>query len=191
MAHPENKPFLTIADVAAQLMVSSATVRLWCESGLIACETTLGGHRRFRQADIDALLASRAATDKTPAQGKAPSILIIDDDAEQVQTLADRLIRAAPNLTVHTASNGFSGGMKAAQLKPDVVLLDLMMPGMNGIDVCRMLRAEPQTRSIRVIACTGYANADQVEAIMAAGAEECLHKPIVLPQLLQLLGAVK
>ena len=184
MTKPDAKPYLTAKDVASLLMVSPNTIRIWTCNGLLKSETTLGGHRRFLRSDIEKMLQERSH----PPAKKRPSILIIEDEEALAQTMAEGLMEAVPGLSVHIATDGFSGGLKSSLLKPDVVLLDLMMPGMSGVEVCRMLKQEPQTQHIRVIAYTGYATQDQVDAVIAQGAESCLLKPLRIPKLLQAIG---
>jgi len=81
--------------------------------------------------------------------------------------------------------------MNACDFSPDVVLLDLMMPGMDGFQVCERLKKDSATKNIRVIAMTGYPSAMNTEKILAAGAEICLPKPVDRAQLLELLGVSK
>ncbi|MCK5092197.1 MAG: response regulator, partial [Gammaproteobacteria bacterium] len=71
---------------------------------------------------------------------------------------------------------------------PNIVLLDLMMPGLDGFEVCRQLKDNPATSAIRVIAMTGYRTEENVKRIIEAGAEECLVKPIEQDSLLELIG---
>lgn len=182
------KPYLTAKDIASLLMVSPNTIRLWTEKGLLKSELTLGGHRRFLRSDVDQLLQERARKAAAPAAPKPPSVLIIEDESELAHTLAEGLRQALPGIAIQIAADGFTGGLLASQHKPDLVLLDLTMPGMDGVEVCRLLKSQAQTRDIRIIAITGYANADQVEAVIAEGAEDCLFKPLRMPKLLQAIG---
>jgi CheY-like chemotaxis protein len=64
-----------------------------------------------------------------------------------------------------------------------------MMPGINGIEVCRELKSDPSTKVIRVVAMTGYYSQENVNAILSAGAEACLKKPLDINQLRELIGA--
>jgi CheY-like chemotaxis protein len=73
--------------------------------------------------------------------------------------------------------DGADGLKKAAEEKPDLILLDVILPGMNGLEVCRLLRKNPATRHIPVISTTA-AGADDVEkSCLAAGADACVRKP--------------
>ena len=184
MTNPDLNPYLTAKDVAQQLMVSTNTIRLWTDKGLLPCETTLGGHRRFLRSEVEKIVSNQGAV----KVNKAPTILIIEDEVDLALTIADGLQEAVPGLTVLMAHDGFAGGLKASLHTPDFVLLDLMMPGLNGIEVCHMLKQEPHTRHARVIAYTGHATDAQMQAVIAQGAEVCLLKPLRIAQLLQALG---
>jgi excisionase family DNA binding protein len=184
VANAASNPYLTAKDVARQLMVTTNTIRLWTEKGLLPCETTLGGHRRFLRSEVEKIVKTHGAIEVK----KTPSILIIEDEVDLAQTIADGLQEAVPGMAVLIANDGFSGGLKASLHKPDLVLLDLMMPGLNGIEVCRLLKQEPLTRHARVIAYTGHATDTQMQAVIAEGAEVCLVKPLRIAQLLHVIG---
>lgn len=186
MSAGNEKPYLTASEVADLLMVSPNSVRLWADRGLLKAETTLGGHRRFARQEIERLRQTRSAPERK--KGVLRSILIIDDERELADTWADGIRTTAPEITVLTANDGFEGGLKASLHKPDMILLDLMMPGMDGFEVCRLLKREPVTKNIRIIALSGLASQDNVDRIIEAGAETCLAKPIRVSKLLEVLG---
>ncbi len=180
-----DKPYLTAKEVASLLMVSTNSIRVWTDKGLIKAETTLGGHRRFPRGEIERLLARHNGT---AGPARLPVVLIIDDERDLAETLAEGLRQMTPGLKVDTAHDGFEGGFKASSLRPDVILLDLMMPGIDGFEVCRLLKREAATRHIRIVAMTGYPSDENVRNILAAGAERCLAKPLRLPALCDVLG---
>ena len=102
-------------------------------------------------------------------------VLIVDDDG-----FISRLVRMKVEQLGHeveTASDGAEGLRKALDLRPDLILLDLMMPRMNGLEVCRQLRAEPAGRDIPVVMLTAKAQERDIEAGFAAGANDYLVKP--------------
>ena len=74
------------------------------------------------------------------------------------------------------------------QFQPDAVLLDAMMPGMDGVEVCRQIRQNPGTANVAVIALTGRLDDELAAAFKQAGAAACLRKPLDINALLQLLG---
>lgn len=108
-------------------------------------------------------------------------ILIVDDIAQNVKLLADLL--AVKGYAVVTASSGEEALAKVASEAPDLVLLDVMMPGMSGYDVCRALRAAPATALLPIVLCTSLDPQQERINGIAAGADDFLGKPINQPEL--------
>lgn len=179
------KPYLTPSEAAKVLMVSPITVRAWAQKGLLPSETTPGGHRRFLRESVE-LFAKQA---KTTLPANELRVLIVDDDKQVAGFLVEWLTGLDEPLIVDTAANGFEVGSKVHTFEPDVVLLDLMMPGIDGFAVCRQIKANPETRDIRVIAMTGHLSAENQQRILEAGAETCVTKPLDTQFLLKLLKA--
>lgn len=168
------KSYLTPNEVAALLMVAPGTVRVWSEKGLLHAQTTVGGHRRYAKEEVERFVRERDAAQASPASLR---VLIVDDDPAVPRYLAAWL-GGLDGIVVETAQDGFEAGKQLYAFKPDVVLLDLMMPGLDGFQVCRMIKEDAATRHVRVLALTGRPTAENVVGILAAGAEACLAKPI-------------
>ena len=180
----KNKPYLTPNEVAQWMMVSPVTVRGWAQKGLLQAEVTPGGHRRFRYEEVE-----RFARQWNPAGNKGPlKVLIVDDDRAVVGFLRELLAGGEHPVVVETAHDGFDAGRKVHSFSPDIVLLDLMMPGIRGTEVCRQIKQLPGLASVRVIAMSGYLSPENEAELLAAGAECCLTKPIDTMRLLKLLG---
>lgn len=179
-----DKPYLTPNEVAQWMMVSPITVRGWAQKGLLDAEVTPGGHRRFRREEVE-----RFARTWNPSGNKGPlRILVVDDDAAVQGFLRELLAGCDQPTLVETASDGFEAGVKVQSFRPDVVLLDLMMPGIRGTEVCLQIRQMPGRSDMRVIAMSGYLTPEAEAALEAAGAETCLTKPLDITKLLALLG---
>lgn len=176
------KIYLTPQQVADRLLVSPITVRGWALRGLLKAEVTPGGHRRFLAAEVDRFAQER----QTHAEDRATRILIVDDNESLGRYLRDFLTLSG--CIAETAFDGFDAGWKLQSFRPDVLLLDLMMPKLNGFDVCRQVRQSPETRHIRVIAMTGFPSPSNEQRIIAEGAECCLAKPIDEKALMDALG---
>ncbi len=180
----KNKPYLTPQEVAEWMMVSPVTVRGWAQKGLLQAEVTPGGHRRFRREEVE-----RFARQWNPAGNKGPlRVLIVDDDRAVLGFLKELLEGGSYPVQVEIAENGFEAGRKVHLFQPDVVLLDLMMPGIRGTEVCRQIKQIPGHSDVRVIAMSGYLTPENEAELLAAGAEVCLAKPIDTTRLLGLLG---
>ena len=105
-----------------------------------------------------------------------PLILIVDDNPTNLDILQARL--AAHNYEILTAKDGEAGLAMAKEKKPDLILLDIMMPKMDGIEVCRRLRADPSLPFMPIIMVTAKADSRDVVAGLEAGGDEYLTKPV-------------
>ena len=103
-------------------------------------------------------------------------ILIIDDHPDSILILQERLERES--YEVISANDGESGLEKAANEFPDLILLDIMMPGMNGLDVCHNIVNNPETKNIPVILITARSEAEGIREGLQAGAFDYIRKPI-------------
>ena len=95
---------------------------------------------------------------------------------------------AAPEVSTLIALDGYEAGRLVQTFAPQVVLLDLMMPGLDGFEVCERIKQDPTTRNTRVLAMTGLYTPENEVKILGAGAEYCLAKPIHTDLLLSCLG---
>ncbi len=119
-----------------------------------------------------------------------PKILIVEDNAQNRLLMVD--ILTARGCEVLEAKNGAEGIQLAREHKPDLILLDMQMPVMDGLQAARLLKADPETKSIKILAVTSFAMKGDRERILAAGCDEYMAKPIdtrLLPVLVRrLLG---
>lgn len=184
------KAYLTPNDVAEMLMVSPVTVRQWAQKGALAALATPGGHRRFLRHDVERF-ARRHGISLQPQGGNNLRILIVDDDKPLAGYLVELLAHHDGSVITEVAHDGFDAGTKVQTFHPHIMLLDLMMPGLDGFEVCRRLRDDPTTKAVHVIAMTGYYTPDNVQRILNGGADACLPKPIPKDALLEAIGLVR
>jgi DNA-binding response OmpR family regulator len=107
---------------------------------------------------------------------KERTVLVIEDDAGMRDFLKNVL--ASERFVVHTADGGENGVKQALALRPDLILLDLIMPGMDGLAVCKALRADEKTATIPILIATGTQSTVQIEHCILSGADEFVSKPI-------------
>ena len=163
--------YLTPSEAARRLSVSPITLRSWADKGLIRVHITLGGHRRYPLSEVERMMAN------TKHERAALRVMIVDDDAFTIELIRDYLSDMSFPLEVETALDGFEAGQKMLSFKPDVMLLDLMMPGIDGFAVCKRVKSDPTTAATRIIAMSGKATAENCQKIIAEGAETCITKP--------------
>ncbi len=179
-----DKGFLTPNEVATLLMVSPITVRQWAQKGLLEAQTTAGGHRRFSRQVIEAFARERGIELPSSAQ----RLLIVDDNRELNGFLVELFGANVPDLEIFSAYDGFEAGRQVQAHRPSAVLLDIMMPGIDGIEVCRSLKQDPETKNTRVVAMTGYYTPEIEKKILAAGARILLRKPFSNEEVLRECG---
>jgi putative two-component system response regulator len=120
--------------------------------------------------------------------GKKARVLVVDDD-EGITTLLERLLASNGYLTA-VASDGPSALAAIVSDPPDVILLDVVMPGLDGFTICRGLKSDPATRLTPVILITGLADHDTRISGLAAGADDFLTKPVDVQELLARVGSL-
>lgn len=180
------KHYMTPNEVAELFMVSPVTVRQWAQKGKLQAMTTPGGHRRFSMEAVERFAAENNLL-INPRAKQSTRLLIVDDDVSLANFLMELLTQRLPHIQVEVAHDGFSAGRMMESFSPDIVLLDLMMPQMDGFEVCRMIKQQEE-RPVRVIAMSGYCSQENMQRILSEGAECCLKKPFSTTVLLTALG---
>ncbi len=117
----------------------------------------------------------------SPSVTKPPLVLAVDDSEDNLGLIGQ--IIELLGCSFMGASDGQTALALAKQSQPDLVRLDICMPDVDGIEVVRRLKQDPQTGNIPVVAVTGLAKAEDCDRILAAGCAECITKPFVLENL--------
>ena len=180
MSTREQKAFTTF-EAAKICHVTHHSIKNWIKQGLIKASRTPGGHYRILEDDLDRF---REKYDMFP-RDKGPSkkrIMVVDDDPDAL-ALIDNIL-STEGFELVKVSNATEVGLKAAQMAPDLILLDFLMPEINGFEVCKALRDNDLTRAIPIMAVTCLNKERDIERIFASGADEYLAKPFKVDQLL-------
>lgn len=186
------KNLFTTGEAAQICNISQQTIIRCFDSG------RLGGFRvpgsRFRRIPRDQLIKfmreNSIPLDNLNAQktGKI-KVLIVDDDTEIVELMVDVLSRDG-RFEIRTASSGYDAGMQTQQFMPDVIILDYMLPDVNGNIVCQTIKRNPDFENIKIIIVSGVVNQEEIQALLNAGAAEFLKKPFNIAELVDKILAV-
>lgn len=154
------------------------TVVNWIKANRLKAHKTPGGHRRIAREDL--ILFLRKYEMPIPKElvrsPKAdPKILAVDDDPDERELLQNLLEAAGFEVTV--ASNGFEAGLLFGSVRPDLVVMDLRMPDMDGYGAIELLRSRPETAGTPVVACTGMADEETRERVVESGFDAHVIKP--------------
>jgi excisionase family DNA binding protein len=171
--------------IAEMLHVDPGSVANWIDQGLLKAHRTPGGHRRVAKEDLLVFLREHKMPLPDDLQDGPTRILVVDDEEAVAHMVAKALSAARPNFEVIEAHDGFRAGSLVATLKPDVVILDLRMPGMDGYEVCKLIKSQQATRHAEVLAMTAYPSPENERRILECGARVCLTKPLDLDTLIQ------
>jgi len=180
---------LSTFDVAAMLDVDPGSVANWIDSGLLRAHRTPGGHRRVAAEDLLEFLREHNMPIPPELEARPVRVVVVDDEPAVTEMIARAIRSEHPDYEVAEAHDGFKAGSIIATLKPDVVILDLRMPGMDGFEVCKSIKSEQATRHSTVIAVTAYDSEENTRRIMDCGAAACLPKPLDLSELLRRVEA--
>jgi excisionase family DNA binding protein len=158
-----NFSFYTSREAAKKLGVSTTTIQLWVESGVLPAWKTAGGHRRIPSEAVDAILAKQQSTTSQDQARHAHSVVIVED--EPVQREMYRIKFAEWNLPVnlYLAQDGFEGLLMAGKYAPDLIISDLSMPGMDGFEMIKRLVESKEIRIPSIIVVTAL-NAQEIKA---------------------------
>ncbi len=179
---------LSALEIAQELQVDVSLVQGWIEQGVLpACaEPANDGGARVTALSLAHFLLRKGFT--LPERLRASiRLLVIDDEAETLRATARLLKRSAPHLAVSLAEGADNGWRDVKDKLPDVVLVDMYMPELSGVDLCARIKESPLTAGVQVIGCSGRRDPDVEDAFRRAGASSLLDKPPSVERLLHAL----
>jgi len=178
------KTVFTTGEAAKVCKVSQQTIIRCFDSGQLKGFRVPGS--RFRRIPRDQLFSfmkeNGIPTDALDS-GKR-KVLIVDDDEELVELLVDVFERDG-RFDIRTANNGFDAGMLVKDFRPDVVVLDVMLPDINGREVCQRVRSDSSLDDVQIICISGMVEADKVADLKLAGANDFMQKPFAVEKLIE------
>jgi excisionase family DNA binding protein len=167
---------ITSGEAAAHCHVSVPALRRWIREGRLEAFQTPGKHARIEIGEFQRFLNEYGMPPYPRVEViPRPSVLVVEDDPDVLQILTGILAAHPLTPTVETAVDGYEALIKVGMFKPSFLILDVVMPRIDGLEVCRRLRVSAATRDMRILAVTGHA--DMVESVIAAGADSCITKP--------------
>ena len=181
------KTVFTTGEAAEVCKVSQQTIIRCFDSGRLKGFRVPGS--RFRRIPREALLAFMKDNGIPPdalASGKQ-KILVVDDDPEIVELFVDVLSRDG-RFEVKTAATGYDAGMMTQEFGPDLIILDYMLPDVNGNVVCRTIREKAEFEHTKIIIVSGVVNQDEVNELLKSGADEFVKKPFNIEKLIERIG---
>jgi excisionase family DNA binding protein len=181
------KTVFTTGEAADVCKVSQQTIIRCFDSGRLKGFRVPGS--RFRRIPREALLAFMR-DNGIPADaldsGKQ-KVLVVDDDPEIVELFVDVLERDG-RFEVKTAATGYDAGMVTQEFQPDLIILDYMLPDINGNVVCQTIRRNPNFERTKIIIVSGVVNQEEINDLLKAGADDFVKKPFNIEKLIERVG---
>jgi two-component system, OmpR family, response regulator len=181
------KTVFTTGEAADICKVSQQTIIRCFDSGRLRGFRVPGS--RFRRIPRDALIQFMKDNGIPPSSldsGKQ-KVLVVDDDPEIVELFVDVLERDG-RFEVKTASTGYDAGILTQEFMPDLLILDYMLPDINGNVVCQTIRKNPNFEHIKIVIVSGVVNQDEINDLLKAGADDFVKKPFNIEKLIERIG---
>ncbi len=176
------KDLFTTGEAAEVCRISQQTIIRCFDSGRLEGFRVPGS--RFRRIPRRSLIKfmrdNHIPLDQLESGKK--KVLIVDDDPEIVELIAEVLSRDG-RFEIKTASSGYEAGISTQQFKPDLILLDYMLPDVNGNVVCQTIRKNPEFESIKIIIVSGVVKQEEIDLLLKSGAEGFIKKPFNVDEL--------
>ncbi|MDT8302143.1 MAG: response regulator [Sedimentisphaerales bacterium] len=183
------KDLFTTGEAAEICKVSQQTIIRCFDAGRLEGFRVPGSRfRRIPRKNLVRFMQDNNIPLDTIESGKR-KILIVDDDAEIVELLEDVLERDG-RFDVKTASSGYEAGMTTEKFRPELILLDYMLPDVNGNVVCQTIRRNPEFENIKIIIISGVVKQDEIAQLLKSGAEDFIRKPFNITELTDKISAV-
>lgn len=183
-----DKSVCTSKKAAELLNVTPRTIQLWAESGILNSWKTPGGHRRYFTKDVMALaeqVKNEATTHHPQASEKVVKLLIIEDDLDLLKLYQLTIERWGLPVDLEIASDGYSGLIKLGEFKPDLLVLDLNLPNIDGFRIIESLVDSELLRSMKLLVVSGLPISDIKEKIHRVEEGSILRKPVPFERIKQ------
>jgi excisionase family DNA binding protein len=177
------KTVFTTGEAAKICKVSQQTIIRCFDNGQLKGFRVPGS--RFRRIPREALykfMKDNGIPTDALESGKR-KVLLVDDDAELVE-LMSKVLEEDGRFEVRIASNGFDAGMMVKEYRPDLIVLDVMLPDINGKEVCHRVRADNTLEDVRILCISGMIEDDKISELKLSGADDFLHKPFDIEELI-------
>ena len=178
------KTVFTTGEAAKICKVSQQTIIRCFDNGSLKGFRVPGSRfRRIPRHELFSFMRDNGIPTDALESGKRKA-LIVDDDQDLVDLLQDAFARDG-RFDIKTANNGFDAGMLVKEFRPDVVVLDIMLPDINGKEVCQRVRGDKTLEQVKIICISGMVEQDKVADLRAAGADDFMQKPFQVDKLLE------
>jgi len=175
-------PYITTGKAARQCGVGINTMKRWIQKGELTCVITPGGHWRIPKDEFERFLNKLHETEKIASP--VYKVLLIEDDPEMTALIEGAFELADFELQFQCESDGYAGLMAVGSMQPDLILLDIMLPEINGLELIQRIRGSDLCRDVKIVVITGAGDRRLVKkALDKAAPEAVFFKPFQIKEL--------
>jgi excisionase family DNA binding protein len=182
----------TTYEIAKFCDVYPSSVIHWINDGKLKAYSTPGGHHRVTREDLLGFLKQFKIPLPRELASPDKKVLVVDDDEEVARLVERAFQRRAEGISVEVCSTGVDALIRIGQAPPDLIILDIVLPKMDGWQVCRILKSRPETRGIKIVGISGKKVSFDEKKLEDCGIDAFFRKPLDLDRLLarsaELLG---
>ena len=181
---PSMKTVFTTGEAAKICKVSQQTIIRCFDNGQLKGFRVPGSRfRRIPRESLFKFMKDNGIPTDALETGKR-KVLLVDDEVELLE-LMSKALSDDGRFEVKTASNGCDAGMMVKEYRPDAIVLDVMLPDINGREVCHRVRADTSLSDVRILCISGMVEDDKIQELRLAGADDFLHKPFDMDALIE------
>ena len=173
----QKERLFTTFQAARHCGVYHTTVINWIKSGKLPAYSTPGGHRRIHSKDLLGFMERFGIPVPEDLLTRSKHVLIVEDDAS-VRRMLSRTFAGVESLQVQTCEAGIEALIEIGRNPPDLLILDIRIPQVKGLEVCRILRSNPATAPIKILCVTGEALSESEEAFLHENTAGVFRKPL-------------
>ncbi len=178
------KTVFTTGEAAKICKVSQQTIIRCFDNGQLKGFRVPGSRfRRIPREHLFRFMKDNGIPTDALESGKR-KVLLVDDEADLVDLMKAALDEDG-RFEVRSAGNGFDAGMMVKEYRPDIIVLDLMLPDINGREVCHRVRADSSLENVRILCISGMVEDDKIQELRLSGADDFLQKPFEMETLLK------
>ena len=176
--------YLSVDDVTRLCHITEGTIRYWMDKGNLSFSRSSEGSDRIHADDlVRCLQRLRLRIPDELCVEEKLKILIVDDEPALRRILRLNLLGLFPGIRIEESGEGLHAGWRTTDFIPDILILDLIMPGMDGFELCHLLRNNPALQETRIIVITALKESEAKEKVFKLGANDFLSKPFTMSQL--------
>jgi two-component system OmpR family response regulator len=178
------KTVFTTGEAAKICKVSQQTIIRCFDNGSLKGFRVPGSRfRRIPRDQLFSFMRDNGIPTDALENGKK-KLLIVDDEQDLVELMSDAFARDG-RFDIRTANNGFDAGMQVKEFRPDIVVLDVMLPDINGKEVCQRVRSDKTLDTVKIICISGMIEPEKVSDLRASGADDFMQKPFTVDRLIE------